>query len=342
MTWQGDEWLDGLYREAERSRERTAKGETREARDVRLRDALRRSIGSFDIVSEVKAELLERVQCDGYVRERVQLSVVPGLSFAAYVLLPDGASGRLPCALAIHGHGYGSRQISGLRADGSPDEGEGDIYRHFAVQLVRKGIAVVAPDVIGFGERRMRADTELNPDAPSSCYRMASGLLMLGKTLTGLRAAELLGALDYAAGRSDVDASKIGVIGFSGGSLLAYVLAALDERIRAVVLMGFPNTFRASVLAVHHCLCNYTPGLLEEAELPDLMGLIAPRPLFLESGDRDPIFPEPGFREAVRQLAARYGEYGAADSLRHDVFPGVHEVSGRLSFDWLVGQLRDD
>lgn len=322
-------------------REREAAKETRGERDARLQAWLRSSLGSFDALSagDRKPEVLERVQCDGYIRERVQLSVVPGLSFASYVLLPDGVSGPLPCALAIHGHGYGSRQICGMREDGSHDEGEGDIYRHFAVQLVRKGMVVVAPDVIGFGERRMKADTEVDPDAPSSCYRMATGLLMLGKTLTGLRVAELLGALDYAAGRSDIDASKIGVIGFSGGSLLAYVLAALDERIRATVLMGFPNTFKHSVLAVHHCACNYTPGMLEEAELPDLMGLIAPRPLFLENGDNDPIFPEPGFREAVRQLAARYGEYGAADKLRHDAFPGVHEVSGRESFGWLAAQL---
>ena len=78
----------------------------------------------------------------------------------------------------------------------------------------------------------MQADLAKDPKAPSSCYRMSTQLLMLGKTLTGLRVTEMLGTLDYFAGLDDVDAKIIGIVGFSGGSLIAYVAAALDERIR--------------------------------------------------------------------------------------------------------------
>jgi hypothetical protein len=79
--------------------------------------------------------------------------------------------------------------------------------------------------------------------------------------------------------------------------------------------------------------------VLRLAEQPDLLGLIAPRPLFLESGERDPIFPRAGFDQAVRQVTDAYDAAGAADRLGHDLHPGGHEVSGRHSFDWLARTL---
>jgi pimeloyl-ACP methyl ester carboxylesterase len=269
----------------------------------------------------------------------VELSAVSGLKFGAYLLIPSNASGKLPGVIAVHGHGYGSRQICGLSEEGTEDTGEPDIYRHFAVQLVKKGFLVIAPDVIGFGERRMRADLIDDPNAASSCYRMATQLLLLGKTLTGLRVAEMIGTLDYFAQRPELDPTKIGIAGFSGGSLISFVASALDERIRAAVLIGFPNTFQDSIMAVHHCVCNYTPGILTLAELPELLGLIAPRPLFLESGDVDPIFPASGFHKAVRQLQRIYEQESAERLLGFDLFPGKHEISGRHSFDWLKSVL---
>lgn len=109
----------------------------------------------------------------------------------------------------------------------------------------------------------------------------------------------------------------------------------MDERIKAVVLTGFTNTFKESIFAVHHCIDNYTPGLLAQAELPELIGLIAPRPLFLEAGQNDPIFPARGFKKAAAELQAIYEREGVPGQLQCDIFPGVHEISGRVSYQWL-------
>ncbi|RUS41935.1 dienelactone hydrolase family protein [Cohnella sp. AR92] len=331
----GDDFLEALYEETADNRKVRQEAETISEHRGRLIRELRESLGEFRLVEQRSVKLLERVEFEDYIRERVELSIVDGLAFASYVLLPKGKTGKLPAVLAVHGHGYGSRQICGLNPDGTPDTGESDGYRHFALQLVDKGMAVIAPDVIGFGERMLQVDLNANPPPSNSCYRLATQLLMAGKTLTGLRVAELCGAFDYLAGRVEVDAERIGIVGFSGGALLSYVAAALEERIRAAVLIGFPNTFKDSIIAVHHCICNYTPGILQTAELPELIGLLAPRPLFLESGDRDPIFPAHGFEKAVRELRRLYRSEGAEDHLAYDLFPGVHEVNGRRSFEWL-------
>lgn len=335
MMWNGDNYLEKLYDEAVSRHRNQSRLELRNERRPKLKEALREVIGHFEPNPAHAPKVLERVVCDGYVRERVELSATPDLTFAAYVLIPNDVKEPLPGVLALHGHGYGSREIVGLLKDGSPDEAEPGIHQHFAVQLVKRGMVVIAPDVIGFGERRLLSDLAINPEAPSSCYNLSTQLMMLGKTLTGLRVTEALKAFNYLASRPEVDADRIGLMGFSGGGLIGYVTAVLEARINAAVLTGFTNTVKDSIFTVHHCIDNYTPGLLVHAELPELIGLIAPRPLFLESGERDPIFPVAGFRKAAAEIQEIYDDEGAGDKLALDVFPGAHEISGRLAYDWL-------
>ncbi|GMK41985.1 hypothetical protein PCCS19_50440 [Paenibacillus sp. CCS19] len=336
---QGDAALARWYEEQTLVRERQAAQQTPEERRSWLLGQLRHSLGTFERSTGFSPVMLERTVCDGYIRERVELSAVSGLTFGAYVLIPDGTSGRLPAVVAVHGHGYGSRQICGMTADGEIDTLSTGGHSHFAVQLVKRGMVVIAPDVIGFGERRLASDLAGDPNAPNSCYVMATRLLMLGRTLTGLRVAEIIGALDYLAERPEVDPSRIGIAGFSGGSVISYTAAALDDRIRAALLIGYPNTFKDSIWDIRHCLCNYTPGILTEAELPELLGLIAPRPLFLESGRNDHIFPAEGFERAVAEIQKLYERADAGERLAYDLFEGDHEVSGRHSFDWMKRQL---
>lgn len=337
--WAADQFLASEY---EKSRQKQGQDRNKQAADrkAHLREVLAQFIGTFEKKENHTPVILEEMDCGTYIRKRVELSATPGLTFPAYVLVPKGfAKRKLPGVIAVHGHGYGSRQILGMHPDGSRDDGQSGIYHNFALELVHRGMVVIAPDVVGFGERRLQSDLKEDPNAPSSCYTMAAQLLMLGKTLTGLRVQEALCTLDYFSGLEEVDPEHIGIMGFSGGSLIAFITSVLDERLRATVLAGFPNTFKESVLAVHHCLCNYTPGILNHAELPELISLIAPRPLFLESGLDDPIFPKEGFIQAVEAIQATYTSVGKPEHLATDLFPGVHEISGRLSYNWMYDML---
>jgi len=339
--WNGDEWLERMYEETI-NRPARQREELPNERRQRLRESLRHAVSSFPPNDQHKPKLLERVECDGYIRERVELSATPGLTFAAYVLIPQHTQGTLPAAVAMHGHGYGSREIVGLKRDGSPDENAPGIHRHYALELVKRGLIVIAPDVLGFGERMLKSDLERDPSLPNSCHRLAAALLLMGKTLTGLRVAEALCAYQYLRSRADVDTDRIGMMGFSGGALISFAASVLEARIKAVVLSGYANTMKDSIIAVRHCIDNYTPGLLLHAELPELIGLIAPKALFLESGGQDPIFPVAGFRKAVDVISGIYESEGAGDKLAVDVFPGGHEVSGRMSYDWLKKELLGD
>ncbi|MCL6597190.1 MAG: alpha/beta hydrolase family protein [Alicyclobacillus macrosporangiidus] len=284
--------------------------------------------------------------------EWIEYTTYPGVRTCACVLTPPQGPGPRPAVLACPGHGRGIADAIGRPLPpelarpsapslaGPPVPQEGGIHRHFAIELARRGMIVIVPEVLGLGVRRLADDDADDPAGRrSSCYRIATHLLMHGQTLAGFRTYEAMRALDYLRTRADVDAHRIGVFGFSGGGLIAMLTAILDERIRAVVLSGYASTFRGSVLAAPHCVDNYIPGLLEWGEMPDWIGLIAPRPLFLETGVDDTVFPLPPALDAAAAVRARYEALGAPDAIATDVFPGGHEISGRRSFDWLARQL---
>jgi alpha-beta hydrolase superfamily lysophospholipase len=258
---------------------------------------------------------------------------------AVYALIPDQLpEGPVPAVIACHGHGYGSREIVGLEADGSNRVGDPGLHKDFAVALAKAGFIVAAPELIGFGDRRLEEDKEAAP-GKSSCSLLAAHLLMIGRTVAGLRVRETMRVVDYLLERPEVDSGNIGIMGISGGGLVAGFTAALDERITCAVVSGYASLFESSILDRNHCLDNYIPGVLLEAELPELLALIAPRGLFIESGSEDRVFPREPAVQAFKELQAKYDSAGAADALGIHYFEGGHEIHGAPAYDWLRKRL---
>ena len=219
-----------------------------------------------------------------------------------YVLVPKGLTGPAPCVLALHGHGYGVRDIVGLWEDGS-ERWEADGYhKDFGCALAERGFVVVAPEISCFGERRADYSSlaaELTGPVPTTCHNAATYAFMLGGSVMGLRVWHGMRAVDYLATRPEADVARLGAMGISGGGAHTYFSAACDDRIRACVISGYFCDWRQSILTFHHCTCNFVPGLLAHGELSDFAGLIAPRPCLIEAGLRDTIFPIDGVRAAA-------------------------------------------
>jgi hypothetical protein len=113
----------------------------------------------------------------------------------------------------------------------------------------------------------------------------------------------------------------------------------LDERIKACVISGYFSTFKNSILAMHHCACNFVPGLHAFGEMYDLVGLIAPRPLLVEAGDYDPIFPMEAVKRSIVRTNEVYGLFGAGGQVETDYFEGRHQISGNRAYDFLWEKL---
>ncbi|MCM3172567.1 alpha/beta hydrolase family protein [Paenibacillus sp. MER 99-2] len=315
-------------------------GDSLEQWSSQLRLRIKERLGGFpDIASALNPVQLEHTACDGYTRERIEITTYEGLRMPVYLLIPtesDASSENSirPAVIACHGHGYGSREVTGMEPDGTPRVGDPGLHKDFAVSLVKRGYIVAVPELLGFGDRRLEEDRDAAPGV-SSCTKIAAHLLMVGETLAGHRVYEMIRVFDYLSERADVASDRIGMMGISGGGLVTAFTAALDERCRAAVVSGYASTFQGSILDRNHCLDNYIPGILLESELPDIIGLMVPRPLFIEAGSDDRVFPLSTAREAYTRLTEIYERQGVADVLDADFFAGGHEISGAKAYDWL-------
>jgi dienelactone hydrolase len=338
--WSPDEFLEQTYQNTKRSHSFNARNiqewsEWRESLKSKFIGVL--AIPPNDM-TDLNPKVLEHKEFKDYIRERVEYSVDPNLRVPAYLLLPKNQKGPLPAVIACPGHGYGSKDVVGLSPDGVSERIGYSYHKDFAIELVKRGYVVLVPEVIGFGDRRLVEDMEKEPNE-NSCFRLATYLLMVGKTLAGQRVYELQKGIDFLLTCKEVDATRVGCMGFSGGGQIAAYTAAIDDRIKAVVISGYTNTFKNSILSMRHCLDNYLPGILQYAEMPDLIGLIAPRPLLIESGIRDHLFPIEAAELAFSKINNIYTTIGKPNQIKWDNFDGEHEINGKEAYDWLDSHL---
>jgi len=281
---------------------------------------------------------VEHVPCEGYVRHRGYMLAADELAVPFYMLEPDPKpKGKLGLCLAIHGHGPGKIIPAGLTHDleGKPIEVTGE--RDYAVQAVKHGWIAIAPDLRGFGELMFRQDVAMG--WARSCERAAPRAAQLGKPLMGQRASDLMQFVDYALSRRDVDPRRIVITGNSGGGMMSLFTAAVDTRIAAAAPSCYFSSFASSIMAMRHCNCNYVPGLQNVAEMSDLGGLIAPRPLLIVSGTKDPIFPIDAAREGFRKLQKIYAAAGQADNVEMFEGPGGHRYYAHRVWDFFREKL---
>ena len=213
-------------------------------------------------------------------------------------------------------------------------------YQHdFAIQVAEAGIAALAIEPMGFGCRSRIRSTLASGLSRKACDPAAGGALLVGQTMIGWRVWDVMRAVDYIATRSELDQSRVGCMGISGGGTVTVFATALDLRIRAALVSGYLNTFRDSIGSLAHCIDNYVPGILNWAEMHDVAGLIAPRPLFVESGEKDNIFPIRASIESFNEVRRVYSVFDAADRVEQEVFPAEHLFWGRRGIPFLSRHL---
>lgn len=270
----------------------------------------------------------------GYTRQMITFQTRPGLLAVGWLLMPEKIKGPLPAIICLPGHGRGADEIVGIDDKGRDNENIETYQHNFALQCVRRGYATLALEMIGFGHRRDNAARKRGAGA-SSCMPAAGAALMLGESMVGWRVWDVIRSIDFLSGLSDVDSSRIGLMGISGGGTVASYAAALDSRVSMAMLSGSFCTFRDSIFSVAHCIDNYVPGILNYFEAADLCAMIAPRILFCESGSQDDIFPEPGVREAFAELRKTYQAMKSENHVGLEIFNAGHIFEGRAAFEWI-------
>jgi len=166
-------------------------------------------------------------------------------------------------------------------------------------KLVKKGYVVAAADVLGVGETK---NTVTNREGGADA---GSTAVLIGRSVVGIQAGDIVRVVDYLLGRDDVDTSKVGAIGIKEMCIPLMHAAAFDPSINNITLIGSPISYRAIVmnriykigliptgnkgtgLPYELDFSTTIAGVLTAYDLPDLIGCIAPRKVVLaESKDQ--------------------------------------------------------
>lgn len=265
---------------------------------------------------------------DGYAEHRVAVSGDEG-AVPAYLLVPDG-DGPFPGVVAFHQHHgewqWGKSEIAG-RA--------GDPLQAFGPALARRGVAVLAPDAVGFEDRRATGpgieprDGDAQQHVNEMSYRLVRGRLLMTTVLRDAAA-----ALSALAAHPAVDAARVGVLGHSYGGNTTLFHAALDERVRFAAASGAACTYArrmADRTAIE--LAQIVPDILALTDIDGVAGLVAPRPLLLVSATEDVYSADADVIEEA--IAGRF----PPGALRHARYDGGHALTPErfaLIVDWVA------
>ena len=258
----------------------------------------------------LSARKLDETEHDGYILETLELDLNGVEPVPAFLARPKGVNGRIPAILFNHSHG-GGYDI------GKKEFVEGRSYLQmppYAKVVTDMGWAGLAIDHWIFGERSHTSEED-----------MFKAMLWQGRVMWGMMVYDSLRAIDYLISREDVDAQRLGTLGISMGSTMAWWAAALDERIKVTVdiccLTEFHELLRKKDLGLHG-VYYYVPSLLKHFTTVDINALIAPRAHLGIAGLRDRLTPVEGLDIIDRELSQIYREHGAAEKwrlLRYDV-----------------------
>lgn len=280
--------------------------------------------------TDLKAEVTGRVEHPDFVVEKLHFQSMPGLYVTANLYLPRRAEGPLPAVLYVCGHGN-------VKKDGV-SYGSKVNYQHHPAWFARNGFVSLILDTLQLGEIE---------GLHHGTHREGMWWwISRGYTPAGVEAWNSIRALDYLQSRPEVDPQRLGITGRSGGGAYSWWVAALDERVRAVVPVAGITDLQNHVVdgAIEgHCDCMYMVNRYRW-DFPLVAALVAPRPLLLANTDRDPIFPLDGVMRLYWKLRRLYRLYGAEEHLGLLITDGPHQDTQELrvpAFSWMNRWLKD-
>jgi acetyl esterase/lipase len=247
---------------------------------------------------------------DGYVLETWELDLNGLEAVPAYLARPAAPTGRVPAVLFNHSHGGGYKIGRQEFVDGRSYLQPGP----YAKVLTDLGYVALAIDHWVFGERSHTSEADT-----------FKAMLWRGQVLWGMMVYDSLRALDWLLERPDVDPARVGTLGISMGSTMAWWLAALDERVKVTVdiccLTDFHTLVARKGLSLHG-LYYYVPGLLRRFTTAQINALISPRAHLGLAGLQDKLTPVEGLDIIDRELTKVYADAGHPERwklLRYDV-----------------------
>ena len=313
-----------------------------------------------------RPEVIEKLDKGDHVREKVIFNTTPDIRVPAYVFIPKKGKLPAPALVALHDHGgfylWGKEKLA-------ENEDEHPVLADFKKQyyggvsiasaLVRQGYVVIVIDMFYWGERRLILDDDpadwrerprsisaeriaaFNRRAGQSEQLVGRTILAAGFTWPGIIFWDDVRTVDYLITRPEVDPKRIGCVGLSVGGLRSCHLAALDDRIKAAVVVGWMASFPAQLKSrVRNTigLTKLVPGLYRYLDYPDVATLAMPAALLVINGKKDQLFDLDGVRQSFDKIEACYKKAGIGDRVRPRFYDTPHEFNNEMqaeAWEWL-------
>jgi dienelactone hydrolase len=311
-------------------------------------------------------EVAEKIDCGDFVREKIYFNTTPAIRVPAYLLVPKNARGRLPAIVALHDHGgyylWGKEKLVETENDPPAMKNWRKTYygdASIASVLARQGYVVMVIDMFYWGERRMLLDNDpadwrerpanipaeriaaFNQRASQSEQLVGRTIFAAGFTWAGVMFWDDIRSVDYLVTRPEVDPNRIGCVGLSVGGLRSAHLAALDDRIKASVAVGWMASFPAQLQRHVRNSIGHTkvvPGLYRHLDYPDVASLAMPGALLVINGKKDGLFEPNGVATAFDKLAKCYRKAGIPERVKTSMYDAPHEFNAQMqeeAWAWL-------
>ncbi len=257
-----------------------------------------------------------------------------------YAALGDGVSGvlycpmdasgelkhrnnnKIPVIIYAHQYAYSSGFSKGYDKNGR--KGTTELFE----ELIRKGFAVLAIDMYGFGTRIEEAKNfDLRYPKWSKMGKMSR---------------DLMGCIDAVEDLDYLDNDHIYLLGNAIGGSVSLITAALDDRVAGVATVAAFSPWRTAnkqyeSIRIYSHLHGFLPRLGFFAEQPEstpidfgeIMAVVAPKPLLVVAPDMDPHTDLPALKNLLSPVRSVYQLYEKEKQL-HVVHP--HDIN-RLSRD---------
>jgi dienelactone hydrolase len=297
-----------------------------------VREKLLESLGGLpDYKGPLNARTTGTIQADGYAIEKVIFTSLPGFYVTANLYRPS-QPGRYPAVLLQSGH---------------TQEGKSEDQR-IAANLALKGFVALTFDPIGQGEREQTYDKQLEGplagwSVPEHIHAGAQARL-IGEGTARYFISDAMRSLDYLASRPDVDASRTGAAGCSGGGALTAFTGALDPRLKVVIPACYPNSYQLLFAGPDpDSEMGFPRFLANGLDTADLVELSAPTPWLIQATEGD-YFTPAGARLVYEEARNWYAIYGAQERVGFLVGPGPHGmplVSREAVYQWMIRYLKN-
>lgn len=271
------------------------------------------------------------VDHDEFTVENLQFQSRPGLYVTGNLYVPKNVDDKLPAILYVCGHGR--VQKNGI------NYGNKTHYQHHGAWFARNGYVCLTIDTLQLGEIEGVHHGTYNHNRWWWLNR--------GYTSAGVEAWNCVRALDYLETRPEVDATRFGVTGRSGGGAYSWWIAAIDERIKCAVPVAGITDLQNHVVdgcVEGHCDCMYMVNT-HRWDYAKVAALVSPRPLLISNTDTDRIFPLDGVVRTFESVRRIYTLQGAAEKVALNITAGGHKDTQELqvhAFRWFNQHLKND